>query len=420
MRERRPVVLEEQCIDCGECVRVCRNKAIRAKTPPAVDLTRFDYVLAVPSAPMLVQFQPDVGPLDVEEALLRIGFDEVVSQDQAALAYLYGLARRILSSSGSGAGPLISSHCPAMTRLISTFYPDLLGSMVSMLPPRELAVAWAKARVWRETGIPMARIGAVYLTPCPSKVVDIAAHGGRGSVDAALAISEIYHDAKPAISQMRRKGELSGGGRSSAVLAWGMLGGMSYNLRRMVQALAKKIGPGAVRRADAADFLPVAQIGPVRRVLDDMERGRLGKVDLVEVMACPEGCVGGPLGVDNPYVARSKTQSCIRKLPSPEVDCDWDALDELFRSGSLDMTDRLVPTPLSPLGDDLAGSLRKMVEKEELTKVLPGINCGACGSPTCSHFAEDVVRGMVTVDACAVPGSDSREEEGRARMRGRR
>lgn len=47
---------------------------------------------------------------------------------------------------------------------------------------------------------------------------------------------------------------------------------------------------------------------------------------------------------------------------------------------------------------------------EELLKVMPGANCGACGLPGCAAFAEAVVAGTVKPSACA-PGGASLYEK---------
>jgi Na+-translocating ferredoxin:NAD+ oxidoreductase RNF subunit RnfB len=41
---------------------------------------------------------------------------------------------------------------------------------------------------------------------------------------------------------------------------------------------------------------------------------------------------------------------------------------------------------------DRAVAIEKINKLEELLKVLPGIDCGACGSPSCRALAEDIVR----------------------------
>lgn len=41
-----------------------------------------------------------------------------------------------------------------------------------------------------------------------------------------------------------------------------------------------------------------------------------------------------------------------------------------------------------------------MESARELRKVFPGIDCGACGAPSCTAHAEDVVKGLSDVNAC--------------------
>ena len=43
-----------------------------------------------------------------------------------------------------------------------------------------------------------------------------------------------------------------------------------------------------------------------------------------------------------------------------------------------------------------------MTKIEELYKQLPGLDCGACGSPTCRSLAEDVVLGRAKFEDCIV------------------
>ncbi len=45
----------------------------------------------------------------------------------------------------------------------------------------------------------------------------------------------------------------------------------------------------------------------------------------------------------------------------------------------------------------------------QVTDMLPGANCGACGVPGCAAFAEEVVGGSKSPSACSVGGADSAE-----------
>jgi Na+-translocating ferredoxin:NAD+ oxidoreductase RNF subunit RnfB len=56
-----------------------------------------------------------------------------------------------------------------------------------------------------------------------------------------------------------------------------------------------------------------------------------------------------------------------------------------------------------------------MAEKiEQIRNRLPGIDCGACGAPDCDAFAEDIVRGLSSIEDCrllASPPPARNEEE---------
>ena len=43
---------------------------------------------------------------------------------------------------------------------------------------------------------------------------------------------------------------------------------------------------------------------------------------------------------------------------------------------------------------------------QEIDDVLPGVNCGACGAPGCSGFAEGVVEGKYPANGCTVGGAE--------------
>lgn len=41
-----------------------------------------------------------------------------------------------------------------------------------------------------------------------------------------------------------------------------------------------------------------------------------------------------------------------------------------------------------------------MQKRHQIYEMLPKIDCGACGAPTCMTFAEDVVKGDAEADEC--------------------
>ena len=58
--------------------------------------------------------------------------------------------------------------------------------------------------------------------------------------------------------------------------------------------------------------------------------------------------------------------------------------------------------PIMKLDDDMAKALEKMQRMDELTDILPGLDCGACGAPSCRALAEDIVMGNAILTDCII------------------
>ena len=43
-----------------------------------------------------------------------------------------------------------------------------------------------------------------------------------------------------------------------------------------------------------------------------------------------------------------------------------------------------------------------MSDIQKMRELLPDLDCGSCGAPTCQAFAEDIVNGKAVVDDCIV------------------
>ena len=64
------------------------------------------------------------------------------------------------------------------------------------------------------------------------------------------------------------------------------------------------------------------------------------------------------------------------------------------------MTRPIGAWPAAAAGRDLAGAITRMKQRERIRAYLPGIDCGACGSPTCEAFAEDVASERAEEQLC--------------------
>ena len=380
VRDGQARMLGDRCIDCGECIKVCAEGAVRPLTSSLADLSQFDYTVAIPSPALYTQMESDVSPGVIHEALRRCGFDDVASLSWACSAVTGAI--EFFLAEHHGPYPLISGFCPTVVRLIQVNYPDLVSHILPVLAPREVAAREAKARLAVQTGLPRERIGTVYITPCPAKMVSTVDHPGleRSFIDSVLSIRDLFHLLTPAVREVREEGVARREPETAGGMRWAFSIGMPSSL-------------------PAEDTMAVAGLPNVVRMLDDIEKGKLGRYALIECHACPEGCVSGALTIENPYVARARAIHLQRSLGE---DAPLDRADLLRRhqAGGFLLTRPIGPWPARVADHDLASAIARMKQRERIRAYLPGIDCGACGSPTCEAFAEDVAEGQADEHLC--------------------
>ena len=375
IREGKALILEDRCIDCGDCIRVCPERAIRSITGAYEDLSKFKYTIAIPSPSLYAQYGINVTPNHILNGLKGLAFDEAYDIGKACEAYITVLKEYLHSSSENR--PLISTLCPAIVRLIQIKFPDFMGNLLSLEAPRGIAGS-DKISKAKELGIDPKEIGGIYITPCPAKMIAVNQPQCKSdpNLDGAIAISDIYGLLFSSIRKLDEMEELhvsSGVGVGMAVP-----GGFITDLK--------------VENAMAVDG-----VKNVIQVLDDLEHGKITNVRYLELWACPGGCVGGPLAVENPYLAKIKVTKLVQQLGRERKLSD-EEVDRLREYLSCDV--QLPPHPIKPLGRDAVDAIKKIKERESLMESLPRIDCGACGAPTCRAFAEDVIQGRAELLDC--------------------
>ena len=118
----------------------------------------------------------------------------------------------------------------------------------------------------------------------------------------------------------------------------------------------------------------------------------------MELDACSGGCVGGVLTVENPYVAEVKLKHLRKYMPVARS--HMDAETEEKAEGLLPWTENVEYEPVYNLGESMMESFARLSRIEALSKQLPGLDCGACGAPSCRALAEDIARGEAKEEDC--------------------
>ena len=378
VRGGRAHIIDERCIDCGECIRVCEYHAKYAQTDPLATINRFKYKIALPAPSLYGQFKKLANASQILEALLQMGFVDVFEVAQGADIVTRAIRERMRSMSPD-LFPVISSACPAITRLIQVRFPELISHIIDVRQPMEVAAMVAKREFSHKRGVQESEIGCFFITPCAAKMTAIRNPIGQetSAVDGAISMLEIYGLLAGHIKNYRTELNLS---RATTFgVGWANNGG---------EAIA--VSP--------ENSMAVDGIENVIRVLEEIENNKLRDLVFFEGSACTGGCVGGPLTFENGYIARGSIRALMKNTDLRHPD---DAVPASYLTKyPLQGTRKITPNSVMKLDEDIVEAMRKMEQLEQIVKSLPGYDCGSCGSPTCRTFAEDIVRGHANKMDC--------------------
>ncbi|MBQ9761128.1 MAG: 4Fe-4S binding protein [Clostridia bacterium] len=369
-----------RCIDCGICIRICPNKAKKATYSRMDKVMKYKWKIALPAPALYGQFE-DLENVDyVLQGLKDIGFDDVFEVSKAA--ELVSAYTRLYLKTNGIAKPVISSACPVVLRLISLRYPTLREHIMQLLPPMEVAARLARQRAMEEhPELAREDICVCFISPCPAKVSYVRNGFGdyQSEVDEVLSISDVYFNL---INVMRREQEpqqLSESGKIG--ISWATTGGEASAIFN-------------------DKYLAADGIENVNHVLEQLDNGNISNLEFIELNACPGGCVGGAMTVENPFVAKARLQTLRRYLPVSQTQLQGEEKEFIPQNIFFDK----LPTylPIQRLSENFGESLRMMAAIQKLHEELPGIDCGACGAPNCRAYAEDVICGRAEADGCTI------------------
>lgn len=372
------VISAIRCIDCGECIKVCPSKAKKATHDSLSVLEEYRYTVALPAPSFYGQFDNLDNIGYIIKGLLDLGFDDVF--EVACAAELVSAYTREYINREGIKKPVISSACPTITRLISTNYPYLCENIMPILPPIDIAAFLAREKALREhPELSPEDIGIIFISPCPAKVSYIKNNfaGERNYISAAVSVRDVYFALLDKMKKYREE-PLETTEAGMIGIGWASTGGESTAILN-------------------DRYLAADGIENCIRVLDQIDSADITHLDFVELNACSGGCVGGAMGVANPYIAQARLQSLKRYLPvSPNRPASSWIPDQYFHEKEVEYN------PYSSLSSDRKTAMRMMRDIEEITKKLPGLDCGSCGAPTCMAFAEDIVKNETSADECTV------------------
>ena len=315
------------CVGCGQCTLVCPTGAL-------VEHSSLDSVTAAVGDPekcVVIQHSPAVVLAVAEEfglkpgmdvpgllnaALRRIGFRKVFNSAFAADIAIQEQSKELVERLKSGANLPLIAACSSAVPFIEEFYPEFIPNLSTVRSAQGILASLIRTRFAEAEGIPPDRIFSVAAAPCTARKSE-AAHavpGGEAALDAVLTSRELLRlirlygidfnslipepaDTPFAVRSTAGKLADVSGGTAEAILrtTHRLLSGRE--LKSMKIESVRGLDPlkeTTIRVGDTEiGVVVVSGLGTARRVLDLIRSGVMRDVKLLEIHACPGGCIAG-------------------------------------------------------------------------------------------------------------------------------
>ena len=380
----KAVVSSERCIDCGECYRICPYSAIGVRQDDFEKIYDFKYRIALMPSVFSAQFPDKITYQQIYKALISIGFTHVYETEHSVDFLIKPYNDYIKEQNDK---PQISSFCPAIVRLIQVRFPTLVHNLMLIKPPMEVTAMCIKQK-FEEQNIPYSDVGIFYVTPCAAKVAGIKSSVVndstliRGVINMNYLYNKVYREIKQkGISSVQDVEIADFRAMSKDSLHWSLT-------------------TGEIRIVDTGKKLAIDEIKNVIEFLEKLENEEVEDIDFLELRACYQSCAGGMLCAGNKFLITERARKRVLKA-SNNIDGGTEFLQyQSFVHNNYRLHGKIQPRSIVKLDDNMAEAMRKMQRINKIKEMLPHVDCGICGTPSCQAFAEDIVQKDADIRSC--------------------
>lgn len=273
---------EDLCLNCGRCIEVCEQHHFMDSPQflPLAGLLKEETVVAIVAPAIAGQFGKDVTLDQLREALVKVGFTDMIevalAADILSLKEAMEFDRHVKKQ---GDFMITSCCCPVWVTLLKRVYYKLIPDFSPSVSPMI-----AMGRIVKKL-TPHAKV--VFVGPCIAKKAEAKDKDLVDAVDYVLTFQELQLIFEAlGIEPDRLEGLPAIDYASTGGRLYARTGGVS-------QAVFDIVDQMYPNKRDLFKAVQVDGVKDCREMLEQLENGDI-RASFIEGMGCPGGCVGGP------------------------------------------------------------------------------------------------------------------------------